>query len=294
MNPYILLSVSVALGVSKNILSRAVGGISEPVRMLGVNLKTALFALLIFGIPLLGNPSDAFSENPTFWILSALYGLLTMLSQMFYIRAVQNGSVSVCALLYACGFLLPTFYAVLFCGEKLGILRGIGIAVLILSASVINTKEKSADSAPCKASLWLPYALGATAASGGVGIIQKITRSAFPDRQDDGFLFCAFAVMAVLSLVLLAFLGKKRLSRPHLSAAAHFGEIFLSLSVVLANKLNLFLSGVLPGSVFFPVVNGGCIAFSAIFSGLLFHEKFSAKKIIALCCGGAALLLISL
>lgn len=294
MNPYLLLAVSIALGVAKNLLSRSIDGISRPRRTLCLNLITAFCALAVFGIPLIGKENGLFSGKATFFALAALYGVFTMLSQILYIRAVEKGPVSVCALLYACGFLLPTFYAVLFCDERLGVTRGIGLFVLLVSVLTVNVGEKTTPVGEARLSSWLPFALGATAASGGVGILQKLVRTSFPHESTDAFLFCAFGVMAVLSLMLLAFFKDGDTKEHRFSPITLCGELCLAASLVLANKLNLFLSGVLPGSVFFPIVNGGCIALTAIFSGILFREKFSARKICGLLGSLVSLLLISL
>lgn len=295
MSPYWLLAASVALGVSKNILSRAVGGISRPRRMLRVNLETALIALLVFGAALFSHGAEkAFPADGLFFLLAACYGVLTMLSQILYIRAVRNGPVSVCALLYACGFLLPTFFAIFVYREPIGINRGIGIFLLCVSVLVTETADKkSADKTEKKRGTWLPFALGATAASGGVGILQKVTRTDFPTWDSDGFLFCAFAAMAVLSLAILPFCREKEKADKS-TVSVLLGELCLGGALVFANKLNLYLSGVLPGSIFFPVVNGGCIALTAILSGALFRERFSARKCAGLVGSLAALVLISL
>ena len=158
---------------------------------------------------------------------------------------------------------------------------------------VYQINKKSADKTEKKRGTWLPFALGATAASGGVGILQKVTRTDFPTWDSDGFLFCAFAAMAVLSLAILPFCREGKRTEKS-TASVLLGELCLGGALVLANKLNLYLSGVLPGSIFFPVVNGGCIAFTAILSGALFRERFSARKCAGLIGSLAALVLISL
>ena len=290
MNAYILLALSVALGVSKNILSRAIGGISRPNRMLRVNLETACIALIVFGTAFFVG-GDSLPREAVFYLLAAFYGLFTMLSQILYIRAVENGPVSVCALLYACGFLLPTFFAIFFYHEPVGFNRAIGIAVLLVSVLLVNGADAKKTNEK-KNGVWLPFALGAMAASGGVGILQKAARTSFPAWNTDGFLFCAFAVMAVVSLGILPFCKEK--TREKSTLPALFGELCLGGALVLANKLNLYLTGVLPGSIFFPIVNGGCIAFTAILSGILFHEKFAPRKCAGLVGSLIALIWISL
>lgn len=53
----------------------------------------------------------------------------------------------------------------------------------------------------------------------------------------------------------------------------------------MIHSLNLYISGVLPSIVFFPVVNSGLILMTAAVSVVVFHEKLKAKQIVGLIMG---------
>ena len=60
----------------------------------------------------------------------------------------------------------------------------------------------------------------------------------------------------------------------------------------MINKLNLYLSGVLPGILFFPLVNGGVILLSILASRVLFHEKMTPKQVLGVVLGVLSIFLI--
>lgn len=80
-----------------------------------------------------------------------------------------------------------------------------------------------------------------------------------------------------------------------------FSEFFNQLKtniaaacIASANKLNLYLSGILDGIIFFRCVNGGYISLSALFSKLIFKERLSCLQWAGIAGSIAAIMLITL
>lgn len=61
--------------------------------------------------------------------------------------------------------------------------------------------------------------------------------------------------------------------------------IFSGAALGMIHSLNLYLSGVLPSIVFFPIVNGGLILMTAMVSVVVFHERLKVKQIAGLILG---------
>ena len=228
---YILLIISLILGVTKNIIPKS--GKNEFQcfnNLMSVNIITAIVGIVIFASK--GIDFSLLSGAP-FIAMAFLYGLCTLGSQSLYMIAAQAGSVSVCSLIYAACFIIPTVFTAICYSESFSAFRIIGIATMLLSVVMISVKgeenTKGSKSAPT----------------------QKYSKK--------------FYLLALL----------------------------LSLSVVIANKLNMFLVGALPGLVFFPVINGGTIMFSAIVSKYLFKEKLSVLSWCGIFTGILAIILIA-
>ena len=67
----------------------------------------------------------------------------------------------------------------------------------------------------------------------------------------------------------------------------------LAAAMVTVNKLNLYLSGALPGAVFFPCINGGNMALTAVAAAIVFREKLRPSQIAGVIGAAAAIVLIA-
>ncbi|MDD3244401.1 MAG: hypothetical protein PHD32_11890, partial [Eubacteriales bacterium] len=224
-------------------------------------------------------------------LCAAAYAAGTICSQLFFIKAVECGSVALSSLLYAYGFLLPTVYGTLAYHETLRLAQVAG-CVLIAGALLLCLGGKKG-----KFSLrWLVFALLATVSSGGVGIVQKVFRCSPYRDALDSFLILAFALVALASLLLWLTVPRKKSPAAPAGSRRKFFLAALALAGVVcaANKLNLYLSGVFPSVVMFPCVNGGCILLSLLVSRVFFHEVITRRQLAGIFTGVAAIVLISL
>lgn len=237
---------------------------------------TFLFTLVI-GIPNwngLGVPAI---------ILACAYGVLLVLSQVFLIKAMNLGDTSVSTLFYSSGFLVPIFASIFLYDEKVSVWQGVGVVLMLLSFMVtVKKKEKEATIK------WLIFILIALLCNGGLGTMQKVFRMSSFQHQQSGFMIvCSFVGM----LTAFLFMPKRNFSLPRkgfLKMAASSG---LALGVV--NAINVYVSGVLPGVVVFPCVNGGGVIASAILARLIIGEKISLKQKVGIVIGVMAICLIA-
>lgn len=66
------------------------------------------------------------------------------------------------------------------------------------------------------------------------------------------------------------------------------------VAVALNNVINLYLSGVMPSAVFFPLVNGIGLVLGIVAGLVIFREKLTPRQWIGIACGVAATLLLCL
>ena len=281
---YLLLLISIAFGTGKNIISKLGGDYFSNTRdCMKLNAVTSVLACFVFGIAAKGAIFGR--TEPVFFVMAFLYGLCTLCSQVFYIAAVQDGAVSVCALIYSCGFIMPTIFAGVFFKEHVTGFKFLGIALLIVCTAVAGYKKEKTQSYH-----WVLPACLAMTGSGVVGILQKLVRNVYPQWNMNEYLLYSFGFMLLLSLA-GGFLNKGQSAKFCRKYA--LCTVLLSVCVVGVNQLNLYLSGVIPGVIFFPCVNGGCLVMSAVMSGLIFRERFERKKILAIAGSVLAILLVS-
>ena len=286
---YILLSVSLCLGVAKNIVSKwgekSFGFLNG---LMSVNIMTSIVALAVFSSGITGIKS-AFA--PLFIVMALIYGLLTLGSQSLYITAMKSSSVSVCSLIYASCFVIPPVYSVIRNGETISLSKLFGIMLLLFSVVLVSLKNKSDNDSSRKS---IKYAVLAMCSAGGVGILQKEFGNIYPQDLLNTFLLFAFFFMFLSSLIFKLVLLVKDEKQPVTYNRLFFvPAILLSLSVVFANKLNLILVANIPGIIFFPLINGGTIMLSAVCSGIFFKEKLTVRIWTGIVIGIAAIILIA-
>jgi len=150
-------------------------------------------------------------------------------------------------------------------------------------------------------------------ATGGIGVMQKVHQSSVHKGELNAFLIIAFAVSALLSLIVAPCISRldKKATAPtsesdeNASQRGAFdkwlcknGLFLLTLmlisgaTVAVNNKFNLYLSGVMDSSVFFPIVNGGGLVLTTLAAVVLFREKLTKKQWLGIAVGILAVLLL--
>ncbi len=215
--------------------------------------------------------------------LAVCYGVLLVLSQTFLIKAMNLGDTSVSTLFYSSGFLIPIVVSFFLYGEDISIWQGIGVVLMLISFLVtVNKKEKAATKK------WLLFIVIALLCNGILGTMQKVFgMSPYRHQQSSFMVVCTFVGMVTAFLVM----PKENLRLPKkafLKMAAGSG---ITLGVV--NAINVYISGVLPGVIVFPCVNGGGVIASAILARILIGEKITLKQKIGIAVGVTAILFIA-
>ena len=131
---------------------------------------------------------------------------------------------------------------------------------------------------------WILYAFGSMLFTGLIGVMQKIHQESGHGDEMSLFLLISFVIMAAISGMLLTRAGKpsaKRMTRGSSDPAMPLA-IFSGAALGMIHSLNLYLSGVLPSIVFFPVVNSGLILMTVAVSVVVFHKKLKSKQLVGL------------
>ena len=175
---------------------------------MSVNILTSIVALAVFSSGITGM-KNAFA--PLFIVMALIYGLLTLGSQSLYITAVKSGSVSVCSLIYASCFVIPTVYSVIRNGETISPSKLFGIILMLFSVVLVSLKNKSEKGSSYKS---IKYAVLAMCSAGGVGILQKEFGNIYPQDLLNTFLLLAFFFMLISTVIFKLALSPKNEKQP--------------------------------------------------------------------------------
>ncbi|MBR5307943.1 MAG: EamA family transporter [Clostridia bacterium] len=283
----LLLVLSLACGITKNVVSKAADGYySRLDSLMTSNMFTACLALIVY---FASGFEPSLLVNPLFLLMALCYGLLTLGSTSFYIVAVKDGAVSVCALIYASCFIIPTVFSAFYDGEPLHLPKAVGIVLMLVSILAVSFKKDGTGEKK-----QIVFAVLAMLCAGCVGIMQKTFGNVFGAENINGYLFASFFFMLVSSFIIKAAISKGGEKGAKPSRKQLVCILLLAISLVFANKINIFLAGALPGIIFFPVINGGTVMCSAVISGIAFGEKISRLAFAGIVLGISAMVLIAM
>ena len=252
--------------------------------------QTVLFAvaaamILVLNFKSIGCPSV------TAVILAVAYGIFTVSSQWTYTIALTKAPVSVCAMVYSFGFIIPTVFGTAVWHEQVNAFKI--ISILLCICTIILTSVKKDDNS--KKMYRLPFSLiVAMLSSGGLGVVQKLQQKTAARSETGVFLFLAFVLAAFLSLAASFTKREKATQKICIDSALAFYIFIVGVSMAVANTANTILAGLLPSAVVFPIVNVGVILASLEVSVIILRERISKSQIAAFALGITAILLFNL
>ena len=165
--------------------------------------------------------------------------------------------------------------------ESLTLLQVIGVALILLSFVISVEKFEKGKRK------WFLFAVLSFLCNGMVGLMQKIFRMSDFGREQDSFMVIAFFVGALITFIIMPKNTRSFPSKGFLKTVAGSG-----IMLGLVNVINVYISGVLPGIIVFPSVNGGGIIVSAVLARVFLKEKISFKKKLGILIGVLAICLI--
>ena len=242
----LLLSLAATLGggVAKKYYTEKVStGLSTGFVFNAVSCLGATLVLLCWG---------GFGASSVFTTgLGILFGAVTAFQGIAHIAALQVGPMSYTAVIISFSTLISALSGVAFFGESLGWIQGVGIAMMLGSFVLAIKKEKEEKKANFK---WLALCLLTFAATGAIGIMQKVHQSSAHRDELNAFLIIAFLSSALFCTVFAVLLQKReaRTAREKRRITWRLLAIMLASGVCVAanNKYNLYLSGVMDSAVF--------------------------------------------
>ncbi len=260
-------------------------GYAAPSSFAFYNLCTSLLAALV----LLATGGWIGGTSPYTLLLGSVFGAVTALSAVFKLKALQIGSMSYTTVVVTSSMLIPALAGRIGWGEQVSFLQYIGI-LLVLASIVLSTDKGEKDKAA--SGRWLVYSLVAFVMMGMIGVLQKIHQTSPHRDEAGGFLIVAFLVSALVSAV-PCLRERRALAKSSVFSPKPILLLLAGgLGTVGANKLNLYLSGVMESAVFFPIVNGGSLLLAVLAALLLYRETLPARKWAGLAVGIAGIFLL--
>lgn len=225
-------------------------------------------------------------------LLGVVFGIITALSALFNMRALERGPASYTTLIVTSSMMIPALSGWLLFDETVSIVKLVGMALMIVSVLMSVTSTPNERSASVS---WLVMCLLAMLFTGLVGILQKIHQSSSHSNELMYFLAVAFIVSTIYSGTALLIPGAKP---EHCSISLSprkwvcWMALVCGIFIALANIINLYLSGVMESIIFFPTANGSNLLLMLLVSVVFLKERLGLLKWLGFAVGCAAIALL--
>ena len=277
---FLLLFLSLSLETGKNIFSNNFGK-----NYLKNNTDVYKFNMLLYigsfiTLLVMGNLRCSLFTLITAFIFAAV----TAASQMFFLKALRYGHMSFTTFVQCSSMIIPTLYGIIMLGEKMTVLQMIAIPLLIFAmALVLGIRRERANSK------WVIFSLLAMLFTGLIGIMQTVHQTSSHSDELFGFLTLAFLFASAFNAVLWVHEGRKRRASFSVKSRVPIHAGLSGIFMGIVNVINLYLAGVMPKVLFFPISNGGLIFMTSLCGVVIFKEKLNVKQWIGMAVGIAAL-----
>lgn len=222
-------------------------------------------------------------------LMAVLFTLASSGMQSALLLALKHGPLSFVNFIQTGGgIVIPALFGALFLKQGINLIQIFALPVLIISlAMVMNLKHGEVTGNSIKK--WLPHAIVSMICCGAVGIIQTLFQSSSHNDEMYGFLAVTFLFIVFMSLVQWKAVDKKTPSNFSVRSKAIVQPVVSGVFMGIVNVLNLFLVGVMPSIIFFPIVNGGLLIMTVLAAVVFFKERLKTTQWLGIIIGIVAM-----
>ena len=283
-----LLLVGVVIGISaQSIIQKQYNRYFSTVKDANYlyNFFMSLCAFCFFAVLFVFSPKVNISSLP----YALGFAITICMAIVFQVLAIKEGPLALTALAISFSLLIPTFYGIIFCGEKLTCFGIGGIVLLVLSLFLVNEYSKPDKKITKK---YITYLILGFLGNGFCSTIQKMHQIKFEGNYGRFFLFMAmFVVMAFNLIVFLTHKSKVNKS------LYQRGVLLASLTGICngaVNYLVVYLTTFLPSCILYPTISAGSTLIVFLIALFIYKERFKKHQYCGYILGIFAIILLNL
>jgi len=233
-------------------------------------------------------------------LFGIMFGIVFTLTIIFYNLAISTGPLSYTAFYFSASMIIPALTGIIAFGEPLKI-TVIAAIILFLAAFYfinVNPDTKSGNKASQK---WKIYCLLTFLCNGSLAVIQKVHQYTMESTQSDGLMLVGFSSAFVFYAIAYGVMCMARTTGFSLSLTGEVAllcrnilpMVLLAVTSLIGNLIMTYLSGVVPSSYLFPLVQGSIIVSITLCSVIIFREHLSRLGRIGITLGIVAIIIIN-
>ncbi len=281
---YLFLCVAASGVTFQNFMSKQFNTRAKVINPYFYSATSAFFAMIFFLI----SSGGKFHFTKGVLPYSIVFGIVYGIAIFSNVKAMKYGPISITAFIISTSLLVPTLFGVIVLNDSIGILKYIGIMLLVFALILINVTKNSDTKISLK---WVIFAIMCFLGNGFLTIIQKIQQMTFDGGYKSEFMIIALAIVCVLFFILgLGEQGdKKKMMGECVKYAAPAG-----VANGMVNFLVLVLTAMLPTAILFPSISAFDMSLTFILSLVVFKEKLSKTQTIGYISGMISVILLNM
>ena len=296
---YLFLGIALIAGAAKGYCGKRISGkittLSDSVL---ANTGRMLLCMIIGFLLVLvqDGPSALAVDRATLWT-SLLGGVCSALFVISWLFAVKQSAYMMVEVFLLLGAMIPISLSALLFDERIRLIQGIGIAILLIAVYIMSTYNTSIKGKmSVKATIPLVVA---GIANGSADLSQKMFSRLGGNDSASAFNLYTYIFSAAVLLVFYLFLcikNKKRQERAcDLNIFRHTWGFILMMAICLfMNSYFKTLSAAhITATQLYPLNQGASVVLSLLMSAIFFKEKINVKSVLGICLAFVALLLIN-
>ncbi len=259
---------------------------------------TSFVAMLVF---LLTNTD--FSYSVELLLPSLAFAFSYALATVFSVLAILHGPLAKTSLILSCSLLIPAAYGILYQGlylkrtaveEALSPTLLLGILTLIVTLVLINQrgKEKADKGMSIK---WLIFVLLGFLGNGLCSTVQTFKQDFYGNESNGMFMITALFIVALMLSLCAGFSTGERKKLGLTVKKGWLIALLCGAANGITNILVMFMNkNMLSASIMFPVISGGSLLITFLWSVLIKKERFTAVQYTGYALGVVSLILLNL
>ncbi len=227
--------------------------------------------------------------------MAFLFALVSGGMQTFLLRALRQGPLSFVNFIQTSGGLvIPALFGALFLKQGIKPLQIVALPILIVSMALVMDLRGDKNTDDQKGGRWLPDAILSMVCCGLVGVLQSLHQES--DHSDElyGFLAVTFFFIVLMNLIPWLMGEKKEPANFSMRTRAFVQPVGSGVFMGIVNVVNLFLIGVMPSVIFFPIANGGLLIMTILAAVVFFRERLKPAQWIGIVIGIVAMCMLGI
>ncbi len=286
---YVLMTISILFSVVNAGLLRSFANKTKDNKYSSFifNAGVSVVWMMILTVWLLISGDNKISTTAV--IYGVVYGIILGLFLLFKMRATAEGPVSLTTLIGSCAFIIATGFSVFYAGESVSFIQLMGMGLLLISLVLCINPKKSGEKLTGK---WFLNCFVFFFVGGLVGILYKLFGKSTASEQVNTMILVASVVSGIFFIsggFVEAKKNHRKMEKPTRLVLLYM--LLCGIAGCIYIRLNVSLSKVIPGAIFFPVSNGGMVILSTIMGKILFGEKLKPIQITGIVIGLIAIVI---